>query len=191
MLHRWDLSTPRNSPLRYPSRGERARRASSPEMRRAHPTSAESAQAMRNRGPRIAVSAAERPARDADTRDPGPQVHDPRRARRRRGVINVLRHDLRRRARHANITTVEREATRSRCDARGRMTAQGRTGRAAAVDPLSAFIDSRLERPYASRLHHQARCTSVPVIVYSGAGATRGKGSGGVGTTDADDGRKR
>jgi hypothetical protein len=160
-------------------------------MRRARPRPAENAQAMRNRRPWIAVSAAPRPARDADTRHPGPHAHDPQPARRRRGVINVLPHDLPRPARHANITTVERKATRSRCEAHARMAAQARTGRAAAVDFIPAFIDSRLERACASRLHHQARCTSVLAVVYSGPGATRGKGSGGVGMRDAGDGRKR
>jgi hypothetical protein len=154
---------------------------------------------------------------------PGYQAHRSRRPRRWRRVINVLRHDLPRPARRANMPTVERDARYLRCPGRVRSAASADTGRPVAPDAIAVFIDChqastrvrrwsefhRLQPSSASRviepptvlqvtsfharsrvrggsvLHLSAICTSVPGNVYSCPGASRGKGSGGVGIRHA------
>jgi hypothetical protein len=63
-----------------------------------------------------------------------------------------------------------------------------------AVEPFTARWTtrscSRAGSFNGSMLHLSARCTSVLVNVYSGPGATRGKGSGGVGKRHAGDGSR-
>jgi hypothetical protein len=141
-------------------------------------------------------------------------------------IINVLRHDLPRPERPANISTVEREASHLRRPGRACSAAQANTDRRAASDVIAAFIDYNqasgrarrgeccalqlsaaraVERSGAWRiagscvssrvldgpmLRLSARCTSVLASVYSGPGATRGEGSGGVGTRHAGDGSR-
>jgi hypothetical protein len=150
--------------------------------------------AMRDSRPLIAGSAAQQPARGAVAGRSGSATYHPRRRERRPRVINVLRHDLPSHAPHANIPTVEREATHSRCPGRARIVAPAVVDRFVAVDAVAAFIDrrscARATRLNGSMLHLVPICNSVLVNVYSGRGTTRGDRSGGVGKQHAGDGSR-
>jgi hypothetical protein len=68
--------------------------------------------------------------------------HPRRRAEHRRGVINVLRHDLPTLARRANISSVERQASYSRGDERVRHAVPVNAGCPTVSGAITVFIDS-------------------------------------------------
>jgi hypothetical protein len=202
---------PRNRPLSFSPTGLRMRRFGALAARSAP---GESALAMRGSRPLAPRSIAQRPGRGAVAKRPGLHADHQYDPGCRHGVINVLRHDLPRHAPRANIYAVEREATNSRNPEWARIAAPAGTERVATIGNVAAFI-RRLRAPSeicaaeaasraslgsmarifssgcdGSRLHLPARCTSVLVNVYSGPGATRGKGSGGVGKRHAGDGSR-
>jgi hypothetical protein len=186
------------------------------------PAPGENALMMRGSRPLAAGSVAYRPVRGAIAGSPGVHANQPRRPERPHEVINVLCHDLPRPVSRAIISSVEREATHSRCCGWARTVASRRTGYVAAVDAFAVFIDRRhtparaqrrsgcrpwrspaicaaepftarrVARPCAHatdpngcKLHLPLKCNSMLANVYSGPGATRGEGSGGVGKRHA------
>lgn len=87
------------------------------------------------------VSRARRPATAvAPPGLPAYGIHPPCPLVSRHGVINVLCHDLPRRARDANISNVEREAMQSRCAGRTLGAMSAGTARCTAAEPVAAFI---------------------------------------------------
>jgi hypothetical protein len=195
---------PHNQPPAHSPSGVRLRHSGAWAVRRARSIAGENALLMREAAYTPIAPARRSATVVAPQRVLAYEICRLRRLVRGHGVINVLCHDLPRRARGASIFTVEREAMHSRCAGRPRAAVPAGTGRCTFVDPVAVFIgglrvpaharhqldDWALHHSDGSTLHLPMKCTSMLVNVYSGPGATRGKGSGGVGKRHAGDGSR-